>query len=133
MKRRMTMATAAVGIALASLAGCGTSESEGEVTTPTEATTTPPVTSQAPSVDPETDGAIALRGDWEIPSEDYVLHLVEDGTFVQDYMGIEDFRTGKWSVDGKTISLVGDDGDTDKGTIVGDTLKFTLGTATRVK
>jgi hypothetical protein len=133
MKRRMTMATAVVGIALASLAGCGTSDSAGEVTSPTEATTTPPVTSQAPSVDPDTDAAVALRGDWEIPSEDYVLHLVEDGTFVQDYMGVEDFRTGKWSVKGSTISLVGDDGDTDEGTISGDALKFTLGTATRVK
>ncbi|AWB92938.1 hypothetical protein C3E78_12390 [Aeromicrobium chenweiae] len=134
----MTMATAAIGIALMVLTGCG-SDSEGsdggggEVTSPTTSTPTPPITTEAPSVDPEADGAAALRGDWEIPSEDYVLHLIEDGTFVQDYQGIEDFRTGKWSVDGTKISLVGDDGDTDEGTISGDTLVFQLGTATRVK
>jgi hypothetical protein len=141
MKQRVTMATAALGIAAAVLAGCG-SDSEGtseggggggEVTSPTTSTPTPAITTEAPSVDPEADGAVALRGDWEIASEDYVLHLIEDGTFVQDYQGIEDFRTGKWSVDGDTISLVGDDGDTDKGTIKGETLVFTLGTATRVK
>jgi hypothetical protein len=133
MNRRMTIATTIVGIALTALAGCGKSDSEGGVTSPTETTTPPAVTSQAPSVDPDTGGAVALRGDWEIKAEDYVLHLIEDGTFVQDYMGIDDFRTGKYSVEGDTISLVGDDGDTDKGTIVGDTLEFTLGTATRVK
>ncbi|WP_194839846.1 MULTISPECIES: hypothetical protein [Aeromicrobium] len=136
------MATAAIGLALTALAGCG-SDSEGtsdgpsgggEVTSPAATSTpTPAITTEAPSVDPEADGAAALRGDWEIPSEDYVLHLIEDGTFVQDYQGIKDFRTGKWSVEGDTISLVGDDGDTDKGTIKGETLVFTLGTATRVK
>ncbi len=77
--------------------------------------------------------AIALRGDWQIPAEDYVLHLIEDGTFVEDFQGVLDFRTGKYSVDGDTISLVGDDGNTDTGTVVGDTLEFTLGTATRLE
>jgi hypothetical protein len=133
MNRRMTMATTVAGIALSALAGCGTSDSDGAVTSPSKTATPPAVTTQAPSVDPDTDGAVDLRGDWEIKTEDYVLHLVEDGTFIQDYMGIEDFRTGKYSVKGRTIWLVGDDGDTDKGTIVGDTLQFTLGTATRVK
>lgn len=135
MKQRMTMATAGIGIALAVLAGCG-SDSDGdsaEPTSPATTTPTPAITSEAPSVDPEAPGAAELRGDWEITSEDYVLHLIEDGTFVQDYQGIKDFRTGKWSVEGDTISLVGDDGDTDEGTIKGDTLVFTLGTATRVK
>lgn len=133
MKRRMTMATAGIGIALTALAGCGSDAASDDVTSPTTSTPTPAITSEAPSVDPTTDGAVAVRGDWEIPDEDYVLHLIEDGTFVQDYMGIEDFRTGKYSVEGDTISLVGDDGDTDEGTIKGDTLVFTLGTATRVK
>ncbi|NRQ50090.1 hypothetical protein [Aeromicrobium stalagmiti] len=129
----MTMATAGIGIALTALAGCGSDAVSDDVTSPTTSTPTPAITSEAPSVDPTTDGAVAVRGDWEIPAEDYVLHLIEDGTFVQDYMGIEDFRTGKYSVEGDTISLVGDDGDTDEGTIKGDTLVFTLGTATRVK
>jgi hypothetical protein len=130
MYRRVTLATAV--LALAVLGGCGSDGgSAGDVTAPT---TTPSATlSEAPSVNPTDPAAVALWGDWEIPSEQYVLHLIEDGTFVQDYMGVIDFRTGKFSVDGDTISLVGDDGDTDDGTIVGDTLKFELGTATRVK
>jgi hypothetical protein len=132
MKQRVTIATAGIGLALAVLTGCG-SDSEGDTGAPTGGETTAAPTTSTPTPPITTEGAAALRGDWEIPSEDYVLHLIEDGTFVQDYQGIEDFRTGKWSVDGKTISLVGDDGDTDKGTISGDTLVFQLGTATRVK
>lgn len=129
MYRRMTIPTAVM--ALAVLAGCGSDGSAGDVTSPT---TTPSATlSEAPDVDADDPAAVDLWGDWEIPSEDYVLHLIEDGTFVQDYMGVEDFRTGKFSVEGDTITLVGDDGDNDEGTIVGDTLEFTLGTATRVK
>lgn len=132
MKLRMTVATGAVGLALAVLSGC--SSDPDEITSdPTSAATPTPASSisPAPSVDPNTEGAISVRGDWEIPSEDYVLHLIEDGTFIQDYQGIEDFRTGKYSVKGDTISLVGDDGDTDTGKIVDDTLVFTLGTATK--
>ena len=130
MYRRMTLVTAVVSLAV--LAGCGSdADSGGDVTSPT--TTPAPTLSEAPSVDPDDPAAVALWGDWEIPAEDYVLHLVEDGTFVQDYMGVTDFRTGKFSVEGDTITLTGDDGDDDEGKIVGDTLEFTLGTATRVK
>jgi hypothetical protein len=131
MYRRMTLVTAVVSLAV--LAGCGSDASDGtgDVTSPK--TTAAPTLSEAPSVDPDDPAAVALWGDWEIPSEDYVLHLIEDGTFVQDYMGVTDFRTGKFSVEGDTITLVGDDGDNDEGKIVGETLEFTLGTATRVK
>lgn len=129
MQRRVTLATAMLSIAV--LSGCGSDGSDGDVSSPTASAS--PTISEAPSVDPQDPSASALKGDWEIPTEDYVLHLVEDGTFVQDYMGVEDFRTGKYSVEGDKISLVGDDGDTDEGTIVGDTLEFELGTATRVK
>ncbi|MET0930979.1 MAG: hypothetical protein ABWX74_15775 [Aeromicrobium sp.] len=125
----MTLATAVMTLAV--LAGCGSDGGSGDVTSPT---TTPSATlSEAPPVDADDPAAVDLWGDWEIPAEDYVLHLVEDGTFIQDYMGVEDFRTGKFSVEGDTITLVGDDGDNDEGTIVDDTLEFTLGTATRVK
>lgn len=133
MKPRVTVATAAIVVAMTALSACGSDDAPAPVTSPETSATTPPITSQAPSVDPTTEGAIALRGDWEIPAEDYVLHLIEDGTFIQDYQGVKDFRTGKYSVKGDTISLVGDDGDTDEGKIVDDTLVFTLGTATRIK
>jgi hypothetical protein len=129
MHRRVTLATAVLAIAV--LSGCGSDGETGEVTSPT---TTPTASlSEAPPVDAEDPAAIALRGDWEIPAEDYVLHLIEDGTFVQDYMGVQDFRTGKYKVEGDTITLVGDDGDNDEGKIVGETLEFELGTATRIK
>jgi hypothetical protein len=136
MKLRMTLATALTTAVLATLAACGsdTSGTSGDRSTSSTDTPTPTATiSEAPSVDPQDPAAVALRGDWEIPSEQYVLHLIEDGTFVEDYQGVIDFRTGKYKVDGDTLSLVGDDGNTDKGKIVDDTLDFTLGTATRVK
>lgn len=132
MYRRMTLVTAVVSLAV--LGGCASDGSDSEAGTVTSPTTTPaPTLSEAPSVDPDDPAAVALWGDWEIPTEDYVLHLIEDGTFVQDYMGVTDFRTGKFSVKGDTITLTGDDGDADEGKIVNDTLEFTLGTATRVK
>lgn len=131
MHSRVTLATAVFSIAM--LAGCGSDASEGETASPSPSASASPSISEAPSVDPQDPAAVALRGDWEIPAEDYVLHLIEDGTFIQDYMGIDDFRTGKYSVEGDKISLVGDDGDTDEGKIVGETLEFELGTATRVK
>ena len=133
MKLRMTMATALTAAALTLLSACGSDSSDGAAVDPT-ATPTPTAVSEAPSVDPQDPSAVALRGDWEIPSEQYVLHLVEDGTFTEDFQGVIDFRTGKYEVDGDTVLLVGDDGNTDKGTVVDDdTLKFTLGTATRLK
>lgn len=133
MKLRVIVATAAMTVSMATLSACASDEAPENVTAPTTAAPTPTITSQAPSVDPNTEGAIALRGDWEIASEDYVLHLIEDGTFIEDFQGVKDFRTGKYNVEGDTISLVGDDGNTDPGKVVGDTLVFTLGTATRIQ
>lgn len=133
MKLRVIVATGAIAVMLTTLSACASDDAPEVITAPETSATTPPVTSQAPSVDPDAEGAVALRGDWEIPAEDYVLHLIEDGTFIQDFQGIKDFRTGKYSVKGETISLIGDDGDTDEGKIVDDTLVFDLGTATRIK
>jgi hypothetical protein len=134
MHRRVTLATAVTGAILTALAGCGSDGSDGSAGEIAPVPTTPSASiSEAPPVDPSDPDAVALRGDWQIPSEDYVLHLIEDGTFVEDFQGVIDFRTGKYEVDGGTISLVGDDGNTDKGKIVGETLEFTLGTATRVE
>lgn len=129
MHLRVTLATAA--LAVVTLAGCGSDGSAGEGAKPSPSAS--PTTSQAPSVDPQDPAAAALLGDWEIPAEEYVLHLIEDGTFVEDYMGVEDFLTGKFSVEGDTISLVGDDGNTSEGKIVGETLELPLGAATRIK
>jgi hypothetical protein len=129
----MTIATALTGAVMLALAGCGSESSDDAAVDPTASPTPTATISQAPSVDPQDPAAVELRGDWEIPSEQYVLHLVEDGTFIEDFQGVMDFRTGKYKVDGDTLSLVGDDGNTDKAKISGDTLEFTLGTATRLK
>lgn len=129
MRRRVTLATAVLSIAV--LTGCGSDGSEGETASPSPSAS--PSIGEAPSVDPQDPAAVALLGDWEITAEEYVLHLVEDGTFIEDYMGVEDFLTGKFSVEGDTISLVGDDGNTSTGTIVGETLELPLGTATPIK
>ena len=40
--------------------------------------------------------------------------------------------SARYKLDGDTISLIGDDGNTDKGTVKGDTLVFRLGTLTKV-
>ena len=130
MKLRMTMATVLTGAVMALAAGCGSDASDG----PSTASSAPTAaTSDAPAADPQDGSAAALVGDWEIPAEQYTLHLVDDGTFVEDFQGVVDFRTGTYEVDGDTVSLVGADGNTDKGKIVGDTLEFTLGTANRVE
>lgn len=132
MNRRMTMVTAIVGLALVALAGC-TSSDDPEVTSPT--TTTPPTAASSrptPSVDPSTNGAIKLRGDWQDTKAKWIVHFQEDGTFVEDFQGQVDFRVGKYAVDGTTVSLIGDDGNTDKGTVDGETLVFKLGTLTRM-
>ena len=133
MRRRVTLATAIAGAVLALLAACGSDASDGTGGDQTKPSATAAPTSATPSTGSQDPAAAALVGDWEIAAEDYVLHLVEDGTFVQDYMGVIDFRTGTYTVDGDTISLVGGDGDTDEGKIVGDTLEFELGTATRLE
>jgi hypothetical protein len=133
MNPRMTIATAVTTVALATLSACGSDSSDTAATDPTASPTPTATISEAPSVDPQDPAAVALRGDWEIASEQYVLHLVEDGTFIEDYQGVIDFRTGKYEVDGDTISLVGDDGNTDQGTVSGDTIELGLGTATRLR
>lgn len=131
MKRPMTMATVALGLSLVLLAGCGDNAGTGTGTSPTSSSsaTTPSAT---PTSTATPTGAAALRGDWEISAEQYVLHLKDDGSFTEDFQGLTDFRTGTWKVEGDTVSLVGGEGDTDKGKIVGKTLVFTLGTATRI-
>ena len=130
MKLRMTMATVLTGAVMALAAGCGSDASDGPST---ESSAPTAAASEAPTAGTQDGSAAALVGDWEIPTEQYTLHLADDGTFVEDFQGVVDFRTGTYEVDGDTVSLVGADGNTDKGKIVGETLEFTLGTATRLK
>ena len=127
----MRIATTAIACVLATLAGCGTSTDSSDDPTPSEtassSTPSPVATSAIPGA------ATDLVGDWEDPEEKWTVHFRDDGTYVEDYQGVEDFRVSEYSIDGDTVTLDGDDGNTDEGTVEGETLVFKLGTLQRVK
>jgi hypothetical protein len=133
MKLRMTMATGLVVAALTVLGGCGKSADNSPEPAPNAGTTTSAAPSSEPT-SPETSsatGAADLVGDWNDPDKEWTVHFHDDGTFVEDFQGHTDFRVGRYRLHGDTISLIGDDGNTDEGTITGDTLVFRLGTLTK--
>lgn len=136
MKLRMTMATGLAVLALTVVSGCTGDDSEASPSpTPSTPSSTSPSTSATnptPSVEPSTEGGIELIGDWEAPEATWVVHFEKDGTFTEDFEGNVDFRVGEYSVDGDTVSLIGDDGNTDEGTVKGETLVFRLGTLKRM-
>ncbi|MGA8987933.1 hypothetical protein [Aeromicrobium sp.] len=126
----MTMVTAIIGVTLLTASACRGSD-DSEAVSPATASTGSPSSTATETADPPA-GAADLRGDWEDPKADWVVHFNDDGTYAEDYQGLENFRVGKYAVDGTTVSLIGDDGNTDKGTIKGETLVFNLGTLTRL-
>jgi len=126
----MRIATAA--LLLAVLAGCGTYTGSSDDSTPSEtASSSTPSPSATTGTLPEEEAD--LVGDWEDPKEKWTVHFRDDGTYVEDYQGVKDFRVGEYTVDGDTITLEGDDGNTDEGAIEGETLVFKLGTLERVE
>jgi heat shock protein HslJ len=126
----MRIATAA--LLLAVLTGCGTYTGSSDDSTPSEtASSSTPSASATTDALPEEEAD--LVGDWEDPKEKWTVHFRDDGTYVEDYQGVKDFRVGEYTVDGDTITLEGDDGNTDEGTIEGETLVFKLGTLERVE
>jgi heat shock protein HslJ len=126
----MRIATAA--LLLAVLAGCGTYTGSSDESTPSDtASSSTPSPSATTDALPEEEAD--LVGDWEDPKEKWTVHFRDDGTYVEDYQGVKDFRVGEYTVDGDTITLEGDDGNTDEGTIEGETLVFKLGTLERVE
>jgi len=130
MNRRMTMVTAIFGLVLLGISGCGKDEAPKEEPTASETTTT--ATPTTPTPEPTIDDASDLEGDWQDVDAKWVVHFHDDGTFVEDFDGQKDFRVGKYKVEGTTVSLIGDDGNTDPGKIEGEALKFKLGTLTRM-
>ncbi|WP_187271834.1 hypothetical protein [Aeromicrobium terrae] len=124
----MRIATAVlVGSSLA-LSGCGSSSDE-----PSEGpTSASPSASESASTTPEVPAtAEDLVGDWTAASAEWTVHFKADGTFVEDYQGVTDFRVGTYEIADGTVSLIGDDGNTDKGAVEGSTLVFKLGTLER--
>ena len=126
----MRIATAA--LLLAVLAGCDTYTGSSDDSTPSEtASSSTPSPSATTGTLPEEEAD--LVGDWEDPKEKWTVHFRDDGTYVEDYQGVKDFRVGEYTVDGDTITLEGDDGNTDEGAIEGETLVFKLGTLERAE
>ena len=128
------MRIATVALLLAALAGCGTYTGSSDTGGSDEATPSETASSSTPSppaTDPLPGEAADLVGDWEDPKEKWTVHFRDDGTYVEDYQGVKHFRVGEYTVDGDTVTLEGDDGNTDEGTIEGETLVFKLGTLER--
>ena len=92
----------------------------------------PPSTSSASTATTEPSPASeGIVGDWSDDKAHWTVHFKDDGTFVEDFEGMSDFRTGDYTVIGDTVSLVGGDGNTNKGTMDGSSITFDLGTLTR--
>lgn len=135
MKSRMAIATFSLVVGAFALSACGmpgankatpepTSTPSSSVTTdtPTTTTPTPPATIST---------ANDLVGDWQDAKVPWIVHFKDDGTYSEDYRGLKDFRIGTYEVSGAEVSLIGGDGDTDKGSIDGQTVVFRLGTLIR--
>jgi hypothetical protein len=124
----MRIATAVLMGSSLALSGCGSSSDE-PTDEPTSASPSASESASATSEVPAT--ADDLVGDWTAPSAEWTVHFKDDGTFVEDYQGVTDFRVGTYEIAEGTVSLIGDDGNTDKGAVEGDTLVFKLGTLAR--
>lgn len=126
MNLRMALATFALLSGPFALTACAQ-----EPTTPADPPTTASATATTPTTAATISTAADLVGDWEAAEAEWTVHFKDDGTFVTDFQGLEDFLVGKYEVNGSQVSLIGDDGNTDTGTIEGQSLKFRLGTLTR--
>ncbi|MCW2751241.1 MAG: hypothetical protein JWR83_2351 [Aeromicrobium sp.] len=129
MKLRMTMATGLVAVALTVLSGCG--KSDGNTPEPSPNAGTSSSATATPDT-PTPSAALDLTGNWHDEAAQWTVHFHKDGTFVEDFQGVTDFRVGRYKLVGDTVSLIGDDGNTDKGTVTGDALVFRLGTLTKI-
>ena len=127
MHKIVAKTTLSVAIGAMVLTGCSNSRSTDPATTPTRATSSPTATA---TTEPSSANE-AIVGDWADDAANWTVHFKDDGTFVEDFDGISDFRAGEYTVVGDTVSLVGGDGNTDKGTIEGSTITFNLGTLTK--
>lgn len=133
MKMRMALATFSLAVGAFALTACSLPGTDQADPTPTETPSATPTTATAttPTTPAMISTAADLVGDWQDAKVPWVVHFRDDGTYSEDYQGLEDFRVGTYEVSGPEVSLIGGDGDTDKGSIEGDTVVFKLGTLTR--
>ena len=122
----MRIATAAV--LLVALTACGPLGGDDDPTASPSETSSSPTT---PATNAVPEEPADLVGDWEDPKEKWTVHFRDDGTFAEDYQGVKDFRVGEYTMEGDTVTLEGDDGNPDEGTVEGETLVFKLGTLER--
>ena len=127
MKMRMAIATFALVVGAFTLSACA--DKSGTVAKPTAVVTTTAEPTVSTSSVPAT--AADLVGDWQDVNAQWTVHFKDDGTYVEDFDGNIDFRVGKYAISEGVVSLIGDDGNTDKGAVEGQTLAFKLGTLTR--
>lgn len=127
MKKRMAIATFALVIGAFTLSGCAAEDPPSAKSTATATATTEPT----PTTPPVPASAKDLVGDWQDVKAKWLVHFKDDGTYVEDFEGITDFRVGTYTVTDGVVSLIGDDGNTDKGAVEDQALKFKLGTLTR--
>lgn len=130
MRTRLIPALVACGLAVTTLAGCTGAGDDGE---PSSTPSAEETTSSTPTPDaPEgPQAAEDLVGDWRDDDVDWTVHFEPDGTFTEDFEGIEGFRTGTYEYDDGVVRMIGGDGNTDEGRVEGETLVFNLGTLTR--
>jgi len=127
MKMRMAVATIALTAGGFTLSACGSVGSTATEPSPTQTSATEPTATTPPTISVAAD----IVGDWQDVGAEWTVHFEDDGTYVEDFKGIEGFRVGEYTVDGDEVSLIGGDGNTDKGVVEGQSLKFNLGTLTR--
>lgn len=124
--RFVAKATLGMALAVFVLTGCQSeSDDPDPAPTPSEAPSPTPSETDSPGVSGD------IVGEWEDPDAEWTVRFREDGTFVEDYQGITEFRTGDYEVKDDSVLLIGGDGNTDEGAREGDTLVFNLGTLTR--
>lgn len=120
---RVTGVTVATAFLLGGLAGCA----KDEAAAPTE----PTIATASETVGSEESAATDLVGDWHSAEAEWTVHFADDGTFIEDFEGIEEFRRGTFRVEGDTVHLEGDDGNSTSGELSGDMIAFDLGTLER--
>lgn len=126
MKRlSVTLAASALVLLAACSNGDDTDPASTSGPTPTEATPSATTSQESPTDE--------FAGTWRAEDVDWTVNLESDGTFTEDFEGNEGVRSGEWAVQAGELQLIGGDGNTDAGTIEGDSIVFRLGTLTRVK
>ncbi|MFT4189540.1 MAG: hypothetical protein QM621_13310 [Aeromicrobium sp.] len=129
MRGRTRRWTAALLLAASPLlTACGSDETKDAEPSPSPSLTAATVEPQQ-AAGPET--AADLVGDWSDDAAQWTVHFHADGTFVEDFQGNEDFRSGTYTFTDGAVTLTGLEGDSTTGTVTGDGLVFDLGTLTR--